>query len=183
MNNKLLKICLVFVLIIATSGCGETKKESFRAEGTTGVETASSSPASDNRLYVYVCGEVVTPGVYELPTGSRIKDAIESAGGLTDAADDTAVNLAAILKDQEKIVIPLKGAAGDAKATGSGLLNINTATKDQLMKLPGIGEAKADSIISYRESKGGFKNIDELQKVEGIKSGVYNRIKDSISVN
>ena len=78
-------------------------------------------------------------------------------------------------------MVPAKNVSPGTSA-GSGLININTATKDQLMVLPGIGEAKAAAIISYRESHGGFKDVAELQKIEGIKSGVYNKLKDSVSV-
>lgn len=177
-----LKIIVLAILIIASlSGCSSGKKESFKAEAGTLAAAASSSEAEPDKLWVYVCGEVACPGVYELTVGSRVKDAIVLAGGLSPEADAVAVNQAQKLKDQDKIVVPAKNAPSGSSA-GSGLMNINTATKEQLLTLPSIGEAKAAAIISYRDSHGGFKNIEELQKIEGIKSGVYNKIKDSVSV-
>lgn len=177
---KLRIIVLAILMIIALSGCSSEKKESFKAEA--GSLTAlASSEAEPDRVWVYVCGEVACPGVYELTAGSRVKDAIVLAGGLSSEADPAAVNQAQKLKDQDKIVIPAKNTPSGSSA-GSGLMNINSATKEQLLTLPGIGEAKAAAIVSYRESHGGFKNIEELQKIEGIKSGVFNKIKDSVSV-
>ena len=177
---KLKFLVLLMIMIMSLSGCSSGRKESFKAEISTSAPSASVEEATE-RVYVYVCGEVISPGVYELTAGSRVKDAIVMAGGLSEEADFTAVNQAQKLKDQDKIVVPAKNAPSGTSA-GSGLMNINTATKDQLITLPGIGEAKAAAIISYRESHGGFKDVAELQKIEGIKSGVYNKIKDSVSV-
>ena len=177
---KLKIIVLIMIMIMSLFGCSSGRKESFKAEISTSAPSASEQESSDT-VYVYVCGEVISPGVYELTAGSRVKDAIVMAGGLSEEADFTAVNQAQKLKDQDQIVVPAKNVSPGTSA-GSGLININTATKDQLMALPGIGEAKASAIISYRESHGGFKDVAELQKIEGIKSGVYNKIKDSVSV-
>ncbi len=177
---KLKFLVLLMIMIMSVSGCSSGRKESFKAEISTSTPSASEQESSDT-VYVYVCGEVISPGVYELTAGSRVKDAIVMAGGLSEEADFTAVNQAQKLKDQDKIVVPAKNVSPGTSA-GSGLININTATKDQLMVLPGIGEAKAAAIISYRESHGGFKDVAELQKIEGIKSGVYNKLKDSVSV-
>lgn len=178
---KLKITVLIMIMIISLFGCSSGKKESFKAEAEISVSSSSAVREEPERVCVYVCGEVACPGVYELAAGSRVKDAISMAGGLSLGADPAAVNQAQKLKDQEKIVVPAKNNPSGTSAAG-GLMNINTATRDQLLTLPGIGEAKAAAIISYREAHGGFQSVEELQKIEGIKSGVFNKIKDSVSV-
>ncbi|MBR5337093.1 MAG: ComEA family DNA-binding protein [Lachnospiraceae bacterium] len=185
---KKLITLIIMILILALPGCASSRRsDHFQAEASTGSSAASrapsETPAESGKVFVYVCGEVIRPGVYELVSGSRVKDAIDLAGGLSSDADMAGINQASRVKDQDKIVVPARnsGVSG-ASGTGSGLLDINRATKEQLMALPGIGESKALAIISYREKTGGFKSIEEIQKIEGIKSGVFNKIKDSISV-
>ena len=140
----------------------------------------------ESTLFVHICGQVVSPGVYELPLGSRIYEAVEAAGGFTQEAEQNYVNLAQVLEDGLQIEIPDKEGALEKKqqeaAAADGLVDINTATKQQLCTLPGVGEGKADSIIAYRESNGGFSSIEEIMKVEGIKEGMFARIKDKICV-
>ena len=131
-------------------------------------------------IFVYVCGEVNSPGVYQCKKGARLFEAIELAGGLTKEADLNSVNQAQVLEDGTKINILSINDSNDTQ--GSSLININSATKEQLMTLPGIGEKKAQAIISYRESHGGFQSIEELMEVEGIKTGIYEKIKDRIKV-
>lgn len=128
---------------------------------------------------VHVAGEVNAPGYYELPYGSRIKDALNYAGGEKKSADIEKVNLAMKLRDGEKIEIPKKG---EDKEDASGKININTADLYQLCKLEGIGEKMASRIIAYRTQKGNFKNIDELKKVKGIGTENFNIIKNDITV-
>lgn len=129
---------------------------------------------------VHVKGEVGAPGYYELPYGSRIKDAVKYAGGETDNADLGALNLAMKLRDGEEVQIPAKG-SGD-NADQSGKININTADLYNLCKLEGIGEKLAGRIIAYRAKKGDFKTIEALKKVEGIGTENFNKIKDKITV-
>ncbi len=140
------------------------------------------------RISVYICGQVNHPGVYELKATDRIVAAIELAGGLTKKADETAINQASFMEDGQQIVIPAKedGAKqhmekNDQKANSS-LISINQASKEELMNLPGIGEAKAGSIISYREEHGSFAKIEDLMNISGIKEGVFNKIKDYITL-
>ena len=131
-------------------------------------------------ICVYVCGEVNSPGVYQCKKGARLFEAIELAGGLTKEADLNSVNQAQVLEDGTKINILSINDSNDTQ--GSSLININSATKEQLMTLPGIGESKADSIVAYREKRGSFKSLEDLKNVEGIKDGVFNKIVDLISV-
>jgi competence protein ComEA len=136
---------------------------------------------------VYVSGAVGQPGVYSLPPNSRIKDAIEVAGGLLTEADSSGINLAAPLKDGQRISIPALGstlAPDKASAvTLSHLVNINTATLAELDNLPNIGPVLAQAIITFREENGPFKAIEEIQKVPGIGSSIFETIKDLITVD
>lgn len=148
-------------------------------------------------IYVHICGQVVSSGVYCLEKESRVNDLVKMAGGFTDEASIDYVNLAQKLVDGEQIYIPSKEEVlemdlssridlsiedSEGKETISNKVNINTADKSQLMTLTGIGEAKAEAIIQYREESGGFRSIEELKQIEGIKDGVFNKIKDKIIV-
>lgn len=143
-------------------------------------------------ITVYICGAVNSPGVYEFSTSDRVTHAIERAGGFSSNADTQFWNLAQLLTDGEKIYIPtvseVKGgyttttASGASGVDSSGKININTATKAQLMTLTGVGEAKALSIISYRETNGSYATIEDVMKISGIKDAVFNTIKDYITV-
>lgn len=147
----------------------------------------------EEKCYVHICGAVKKPGVYEVSKGARIFEAVDLAGGFTKDADKNFINQAASVEDGQQIYIPskeevLKEESGKASGTipgtgqpgNSGKVNINTATKEELCSLPGIGQAKADSIIDYRTNHGRFQNIEELKQIDGIKDGVYNKIKDKI---
>ncbi len=129
---------------------------------------------------VHVKGEVSAPGYYELPYGSRVKDAVRFAGGETDNADLAALNLAMKLRDGEELIIAKKGEAVESEQGGK--ININTADSYNLCKLEGIGEKLAARIIAYRAEKGSFKTTEALKKVEGIGEENFNKIKDKITV-
>lgn len=147
-------------------------------------------------IYVYVCGAVTCPGVYELETGSRVHHAIAAAGGLTQDADLFLVNQARVLEDGEQIRIYTGEEAKEVSSTEiqkseiaiseeaakQDKIDINHATSQQLMTLPGIGEAKAAAIIEYRETRGAFQTIEDLMKIPGIKQAVFSKIKDQITV-
>lgn len=170
--------------------------------GLSGSENAAGEPAGTGSeapsLMVHVCGEVLSPGVYEFPEGSRIYEAVEAAGGFTEEAAPEAVNLAALLQDgtqiriyskEEAQTLPAGGAAWSGNGAGSrssegtsGLVNLNTATREELMTLFGIGESRAEDIIRYREENGGFQKIEDIMKVPGIKEAGFQKIKDRITV-
>ncbi len=137
-------------------------------------------------LYVHVCGQVKNPGVYQLEEGARIFDAVQLAGGLTEEAWEEAINLAKIVTDGEQIRIPDQTEAElfllEETQTESGLINLNQATKEQLMTLTGIGEARAKDIIAYREEHGAFQTIEDIMKVPGIKEAAFVKIKNEIVV-
>ena len=148
-------------------------------------------------IYVYVCGAVKAPGVYSLTPGSRVFEAIEAAGNVNEDAYAQALNLAGILNDADKIYVPTieeyesgalgqisdKGAPGSLSGGGTeGKININSADKAALMTLSGIGESKANAIISYREEHGDFKSTEEITNVSGIGKATYANLKDNIIV-
>ena len=150
------------------------------------TEQKSTEDKTKSLLYVHVCGQVKNPGVYQLEEGARIFDAVQLAGGLTEEAWEEAINLAKIVTDGEQIRIPDQTEAElfllEETQTESGLINLNQATKEQLMTLTGIGEARAKDIIAYREEHGAFQTIEDIMKVEGIKEGMFSKMKDKICV-
>lgn len=145
---------------------------------------------------VHVCGAVQSPGVYTLAEGSRIYEAVAAAGGLLPEADGAYLNQASCITDGEQIYVPTQQEvleqsvtlvrSGQSTAGGTEVqdtkVNLNTATKEQLCTLPGIGESKAESIISYREAHGAYGQIEDIMKVEGIKDGLFQKIRDRITV-
>ena len=174
---------------------GSSACEDASLEGTEKAAAVSETEAMDPAFVVHVCGEVVNPGIYELPAGSRIYEAVKAAGGFTENAEEESVNLASPIEDGVQIRIYSKDeaetlAAGAApfdgfEASGEGkepVVNLNTATKEELMTLSGIGESRAEDIIRYREENGGFQNIEDIMKVSGIKDAAFQKIKDRITV-
>lgn len=149
----------------------------------------------EKAICVFVCGEVASPGVYELALDSRVYQAVEAAGGLLGTAAGDYVNQAERITDGQRIYIPsleevaegtAELAAGGGNMSGAqdsgGKVNLNTAGKEELMTLTGIGEKKAEAILSYRDANGGFRSIDELMQVEGIKEGTFEKIKEDIII-
>lgn len=178
--------------IIGMTGCASREEKSsalqevyVSEEEETFLEEETDIQPEES-IYVHVCGEVNSPGVYELPTGSRVYAAIEAAGGITEKAA-ASLNQAEKLSDGQQIYVP-SGEEAESRAwygqgadeADDGKVNLNTAAKEELMTLSGIGEVKAEAIIRYREENGGFSSIEELKEIEGIKDGVFNKVKDKI---
>ena len=136
------------------------------------------------KLLVHVAGAVVTPGVYDLDDGSRIRDAIAAAGGPVDGADINALNLAEKLSDGQKVVVPRVGEVLQAAGSPSegGKINLNLATKAQLEELPSVGPVLAQRIIDHREKKGRFTSVRQLMEVEGFGPKKFEALKDLIAV-
>lgn len=172
--------------VITTGQEQETSTQDSVTQET--VMQATGQTEEAGTVFVFVCGQVAVPGVYELPAGSRIYDAIMQAGGCMETADICAVNQAGYLEDGMQIYIPAIGeaykeAASEEQASRTdGRISINHADKNELMTLPGIGESKADAILEYRQSHGAFSSIDELMNIPGIKEGIFNNIQDYIKV-
>ena len=154
-------------------------------------DMASTESYAGNSAYVYVTGAVKYPGVYEVSPGTRVFQVIDKAGGFIGEADIESLNLAATVQDGSVIrVNDVSRKAGndalndisDGAMAGNGLININTASLAELTGINGIGESRAQAIIAYREENGPFPSIEAIKKVSGIKDGLFNKIKDQITV-
>lgn len=171
--------------------------EARYGESCESVPSEASEHEAIQEICVHVGGCVATPGVVTLEEGARVADAVEAAGGLTvDAASDT-VNLARVVEDGEQIIVPsleqvqatsaseiaeIEGSSTSQSSSGSGKVNLNTASSTELQTLSGIGASKAQKIIAYRESKGAFKSVDDLTKVSGIGEKTLEAIRDQLCV-
>lgn len=194
-------ICGILVLAVVCSACAKEEIVYLDSVVTESEMTEAVTPdVVDEPAFccVYVCGAVRKPGVYRLAVDARVCDAIEAAGGFEQEAAQESVNLAGHIRDEQQIWIPT---AEEAEAGASpsyedvqpertaegissdGRVNLNTATKSELMSVPGIGEAKAESIIAYRTEHGSFSDIQDIMQITGIKEGIFEKIKDSITVN
>lgn len=145
------------------------------------IAEAETEPAT---IVIYVSGQVNNAGVYSLKEGSRVLDAVNAAGGAVETADLEALNLAALLKDADHIIVPAKGekAVGTSGDSGEKLININTADAEELKSLPGIGDVIAGNIIKYRTKNGDFKSIEEIKNVPRIGDSIFEQIKADITV-
>lgn len=191
-------VCAIVVLAIALqpranaipalAELGDETAAPSASEVATPGEPAASAPAT---VLVHVAGAVKNPGVYELPTGDRVIDAIEAAGGVTEAADAEQLNFARPLVDGEQIYVPEPGETppagafgGSAEGGGSSgsLVNLNTASATELETLPRIGPAMSQRIIDYRDQHGGFTSIDQLKDVAGIGDATFDGLKDLVTI-
>ena len=189
----------------------QNRKAEPSAGSTDRTELSDASSEETKTLVVHICGAVSAPGVYELPAGSRIIDAVEAGGGFLPEADEACCNLAEEIVDGCQIYIMTKAEScadgqtekkagiqtspdsdmqttdrnvrsNSATALENGLVNLNTADVAALMTLPGIGESRAKAIISYREQHGAFAQIEDIMKISGIKQAAFSKIKDKITV-
>jgi len=141
-------------------------------------------------ITVDVKGAVKSPGIYDLPVGSRVNDAVQKAGGLIDNADSKSINLAQKISDEALVYVPTKEEAANqesySNATGNKetkKVNINTASLEELKQVKGLGGKRAQDIIDYRESKGTFRSVDDLKKVSGIGAKTIEKLKDYVTVD
>ena len=189
----------------------QNRKAEPSAGSTDRTELSDASSEEAKTLVVHICGAVSAPGVYELPAGSRIIDAVEAGGGFLPEADEACCNLAEEIVDGCQIYIMTKSEScadgqtekkagiqtspdsdmqttdrnvrsNSTTALENGLVNLNTADVAALMTLPGIGESRAKAIISYREQHGAFAKIEDIMKISGIKQAAFSKIKDKITV-
>lgn len=185
-----LLVNLYFILLI---GCAQ-KEEITLTEIESKEEIIQDEVVQEEEIatevVVHVGGEVVAEGVYTLPAGSRIYQAIEAAGGMSENAASTYLNQAELLTDGQSVIMPSKEEAEQMESFASigsttakaGKININTATKEELMTLTGIGESKALNIIEYRETNGRFQTIEELKNISGIGTATFEKLKEQITV-
>lgn len=195
-------VIIVFIFVMNCSACSLYKEEGTGVVRATDESSTEASGAMDegvpspteavtesgSEVYcVYICGAVENEGVYSVPSGSRVNDVLKMAGGYSSEAVKGYVNLAEKVRDGERIYIPYEDddtmeLGTESEVEADGMVNINTAGKDELMTLPGIGSGKADDIIKYREKNGAFGSIEELMNVNGIKEGTFNKLKDKITI-
>ena len=194
MKYTLISTAIIVALII-TSIIIRGRNKEYRAVIEDGEIEAYSSDSEkynkDNdkvdenpsKIYVHICGEISNEGVYEVDEGTRVYELIEIAGGLTKDASSENINQARVLKDGEQITIYGKDAV-DTESGGmvNGLININTSSIEKLCEIPGIGEGRANDIVTYREDNGGFSDITDIMKVPGIKQATYDKLKDYITI-
>lgn len=179
------------------------EKISEHGEAENSTKDVEADHTEEKWIYVHVCGCVKNPGLYTFAAGIRAGDAVEHAGGFTGKADTSAVNLAEALSDGMQLYIPSVEETEEGRDSGSygqsstgdaasgqtkeseedpSMVNINTAGPEELMTLSGIGEARAQAILSYREENGDFSTIEDIKNVSGIGEGIFDRIKNMITV-
>ena len=141
-------------------------------------------------ITVDVKGAVKSPGIYDLPVGSRINDAVQKAGGLTDNADSKSINLAQRISDEALVYVPTKEEATSQEAHSNAYntkenkkVNLNKASLEELKQVKGLGAKRAQDIIDHRESNGKFKSVDELKKVSGIGAKTIEKLKEYVTVD
>ena len=154
-------------------------------------EEKEESPEQD-LITVDVKGAVKSPGIYDLPVGSRVHDAVQKAGGLTEEADSKSLNLAQKISDEALVYVPTKGEEAVSQQAGSGTtpstskekkVNLNKASLEELKQVKGLGGKRAQDIIDHREANGKFKSVDELKKVSGIGAKTIEKLKDYVTVD
>ena len=166
--------------VVAVSKDSSTEKEE------------KEEPVEKDLITVDVKGAVKAPGIYDLPVGSRVNDAVQKAGGLTEQADSKSLNLAQKVSDEALVYVPTKGEEAASQQTGSGVasstskekkVNLNKASLEELKQVKGLGGKRAQDIIDHRETNGKFKSVDELKKVSGIGAKTIEKLKDYVTVD
>jgi competence protein ComEA len=173
----------VAVLVSALAPRGSTATAAPPSTRSRAVHTSDPSPADSPTAFVHVVGQVTHPGLYELPAGSRVVDAVAAAGGFTATADQVQLNLAQVIEDGQQIVVLAQGAApvtSAGLAGASATVDINTADATALETLDGIGPALAQRILDYRTAHGGFRTVGDLQNVPGIGPKKFAAIKAKV---
>ena len=180
-------VCAAYASSGAVSSTEGKRHGSAEAGESTG--DASSAERAAEIVSVYLCGAVQRPDVYEVPKGTRLHEVLKLAGGFREDAAEDAVNLASLAEDGSMIRVPTKEEATQGAGcielsleAESGKVDLNRADKEELMKLPGVGERKAEQILAYRKAHGRFRSIEEIKNIPGIKDKAFEKLKDSITV-
>ena len=196
-NVKSIILAFVCSLVLIIGGLfyfNQNKTEDYSAVSFSNISNEANNKDEraenrhDEKIFVDVKGAVKYPGVFETTKDKRVKDLIEEAGGLLDDADTSTLNLSQKVKDQMVIYVlkhgekPKQISDGGSSSSNADVININTANKEQLMKISGVGKTKAEAIISYREKNGDFKKKEDITKVHGIGKATFEKIKDKIEV-
>ncbi|HEU6675254.1 TPA: helix-hairpin-helix domain-containing protein [Streptococcus pneumoniae] len=170
----------------------ETNLQAEVAAVSKDLVSEKEEPVEQDLITVDVKGAVKSPGIYDLPVGSRVNDAVQKAGGLTEQADSKSLNLAQKVSDEALVYVPTKGEEAVSQQTGSGTassiskekkVNLNKASLEELKQVKGLGGKRAQDIIDHREANGKFKSVDELKKVSGIGGKTIEKLKDYVTVD
>ena len=187
-------VCSLIVIIGGLFYFNQSKTEDYSGVSFSNISNETNNKDEkaedkhDEKIFVDVKGAVKHPGVFETIKDKRVKDLIEEAGGLLDDADTSTLNLSQRVKDQMVIYVlkhgekPKQISDSGSSSSNTDVININTANKEQLMKISGVGKTKAEAIISYREKNGDFKKKEDITKVHGIGKATFEKIKDKIEV-
>lgn len=187
-------VCSLVLIIGALFYFNQNKTEDYSGVSFSNIsnETNNKDEKAENKhdekIFVDVKGAVKHPGVFETTKDKRVKDLIEEAGGLLDDADTSTLNLSQKVKDQMVIYVlkhgekPKQISDSSSSSSNTDVININTANKEQLMKISGVGKTKAEAIIAHREKNGDFKKKEDITKVRGIGKSTFEKIKDKIEV-
>lgn len=182
----LMAVAMVAVLVIGSFWIKlEQANEKVLSNSEISQTSQKKGRAATSKIMVHVAGAVNRPGLYRLSPDARVNDAIKAAGGATAEGDVNALNLAEKVKDGQKLTVPNRSASAQTanqNTTGTAIVNINTASKETLMTLPGIGEVLAQNIIDYRTKNGPFSSTEEIKEVNRIGDKLYEQLKDRISV-
>lgn len=179
MHRKSIIMILLFLFLL--TGCSQST-EQIALESVEEEQTMEEESEAQDSIFVFVCGAVRNAGVYELPAQSRVFEAVQMAGGFSEDAAVSHINQAEVLEDETRLYIPTMNEITEEQSQSDGKVNINTAAKEELMTLPGVGEAKAALIIQYREEHGSFQKVEDIMNISGIKEGLFGKIKDYIKV-
>lgn len=205
---KIIVICAVLGLVLGAffllkpSSQTSVKETNLQTEVSAVSKDSSSEkevkkeekeePLEQDLITVDVKGAVKSPGIYDLPVGSRVHDAVQKAGGLTEQADSKSLNLAQKVRDEALVYVPSKGEEAAGQQTVSGTpsstskdkkVNLNKASLEELKQVKGLGGKRAQDIIDHRETNGKFKSVDELKKVSGIGAKTIEKLKDYVTVD
>ena len=173
--------------VAAVSKDSSTEKDVKKEE-----KEEKEEPVEQDLITVDVKGAVKSPGIYDLPVGSRVNDAVQKAGGLTEQADSKSINLAQKVSDEALVYVPTKGEEVANQQTNSGApsstskdkkVNLNKASLEELKQVKGLGGKRAQDIIDHREANGKFKSVDELKNVSGIGAKTIEKLKDYVTVD
>ena len=186
-------VCSLIVIIGGLFYFNQSKTEDYSGVSFSNISNETNNKDEkaedkhDEKIFVDVKGAVKHPGVFETTKDKRVKDLIEEAGGLLDDADTSTLNLSQKVKDQMIIYVLKHGEkpkqiSDSSSSSNTDVININTANKEQLMKISGVGKTKAEAIIAHREKNGDFKKKEDITKVRGIGKSTFEKIKDKIEV-
>lgn len=183
----LIVLILVFAVVLRINNSEQTDVQ---------VEVTNTAEPVAEELYVDISGEIKNPGVYVVEEDTRLYEVINKAGGLTENADTNQINQAGYVEDGEKIIIPslnigtdgssdteisvTSSVSGTNNVSSNGLININTASKDQLMEISGVGEVIAERIMEYRTSNR-FQSVEDIMNVKGIGNATYEKMRSQIT--